>query len=428
MIKQKIDEFLLSEDMHYKNLDFGKCVEGFIKEMKSGLNTHSSLEMLPSYVSMDEYDYSNKKAIAVDAGGTNFRVSLISFDKEKNYTIEYLQNYPMPGTYGAMDANAFFDVIAQRLAPIADKARDIGFSFSYPAEITPHRDGIIKYLVKELKVNGAEGLYLGENIKLALKRAKLNDDKNIVVINDTVVALLGGKAAYPTQFSGYIGFILGTGFNSCYVEKSSNIGKISSKKQRDTMIVNMESGGYDKLLRGNLDRELDCSAKDPGVHQLEKMISGAYIGQLARLVFNFAADKGLLGVQTASRINELKDLPTLELSLFLAEPKGQNILAALCANDDDIQMLYGIAEVLIERAAFYTAVVLSASAVMSVKTSDRELCISAEGTTFYRLKNLKEKTTYYLDEYLSRIGLCAQIIKVENSAVTGAAIAALINA
>jgi hypothetical protein len=45
-----------------------------------------------------------------------------------------------------------------------------------------------KYLVKELKVNGAEGLCLGENIRYALKRAGLEHHKNIVVVNDTVVA------------------------------------------------------------------------------------------------------------------------------------------------------------------------------------------------------------------------------------------------
>ena len=56
------------------------------------------------------------------------------------------------------------------------------------------------------------------------------------------------------------------------------------------------------------------------------------------------------------------------------------------------------------------------------------ICITAEGTTFYKLKGLKSKVEYYLKEYLiNKKDRYIEIINVENATLIGAAIAGLTN-
>ena len=78
------------------------------------------------------------------------------------------------------------------------------------------------------------------------------EKKSIVLVNDAVTTLIGGKAACPDrQFDSYIGFIWGTGTNTCYMEQTRRITKLGSAADIDgTMLINVESGGYAKAPRG----------------------------------------------------------------------------------------------------------------------------------------------------------------------------------
>ncbi|MHC4187885.1 MAG: hexokinase, partial [Planctomycetota bacterium] len=86
-------------------------------------------------------------------------------------------------------------------------------------------------------------------------------------------------------------------------------------------------------------------------------------------------------------------------------------------------------ERLIERAGKLTAINLSAMVLKSGsgKNPERPVCIVAEGTTFYEMKDLKDKTEYYLSECLRQRGVFFDVVNVENSTLIGAAIAGLTN-
>jgi hexokinase len=58
----------------------------------------------------------------------------------------------------------------------------------------------------------------------------------------------------------------------------------------------------------------------------------------------------------------------------------------------------------------------------------KPICIVAEGTTFYQMKDLKFLTEFYLKQYLeNKLGIYYEIISVENATLIGAAIAGLTN-
>ncbi len=113
-------------------------------------------------------------------------------------------------------------------------------------------------------------------------------------------------------------------------------------------------------------------------------------------------------------------------------PYDDNPLANACkqGNADDILTLYHIADRLTERSAKLTAINLSAMVIKSGEGTDptKPICIVAEGTTFYQMKSLKDRTEFYLKQYLeNKLGSYYDIISVDNATLIGAAIAGLTN-
>lgn len=96
--------------------------------------------------------------------------------------------------------------------------------------------------------------------------------------------------------------LVGTGSNSCYVEKLDKIeSKISGKYDESMphMLINTEWGAFGE--RGTLDfvvtefdRDIDDNSINPKTQIYEKMISGMYMGELARLVLEKLNNEGHL--------------------------------------------------------------------------------------------------------------------------------------
>ena len=109
-----------------------------------------------------------------------------------------------------------------------------------------------------------------------------------------------------------------------------------------------------------------------------------------------------------------------------------NPLAAALAKgtDDDRATLALLIERLVERAGMLAAITLTATVLKSGQGLNPEapVCITAEGTTFYRLKGLKAKTEYYLKRYLTdHHHRYWKLVEIENATLIGAAVAGLTN-
>lgn len=434
-IRNDVTEFLKKYGMDFEDIDLEASCNVFLEEMHKGLaGENSSLQMIPTYIETDKDVPINKPVIAVDAGGTNFRVATVYFDESKKPVLADASVYSMPGLKEEASKDSFFKTMAGYLKPVIDSSDDIGLCFSYPAEILPNKDGRLIRFSKEIKAQEVEGEMIGENLAAAIRDLGCEAEKHIVLLNDTVTTLLAGKAAFhDRKLSTYIGFILGTGTNCCYVEQNKNITKKRDLDPAKTQIVNVESGAFGKAPRGRLDLEFDESTLDTGMSTFEKMISGAYLGPLCLHCARAAARDGLFSIGAAERLSSIQQTETKDVDDFVCRPQGDsNPLASACNTgvDEDVTTLYHLIDRLIERAAKLTAINLSSMVLKGGKGEDpcSPVCIVAEGTTFYELNSLKTRVEHYLRAYLEdEKHRHYELVNVENATLIGAAIAGLTN-
>lgn len=432
-VKREVVRFLKKYQMDHLDVDFDRNLDVFLKEMQRGLaGKKSSLEMIPTYIEVGADVPGNKRVIVIDAGGTNFRTAVVHFDNHKKAVIENLKLFKMPGVEREMGKAEFFNTMAGYLKDVAGAAENIGFCFSYAVDMQPNKDGRLIRFSKEVKAPQVQGELVGESLNRALAAAGMGGNKHMVLLNDTVVTLLAGVGYQNKTYGSYVGFILGTGTNCCYVESNANVKKQKGVDKARCQIINTESGGINGIQRGKIDTAFDKSTTNPGVHKFEKMISGAYLGPMFFCTVRKACDEGLFSDAAAGGLLRLTSLDTRDMNEFMQYPYGVNRLAAICksGSDEDAMKLYCIADRLTERAAKLTAINLSAMAIKSGQGTDptRPVCIVAEGTTFYQMKTLKSRVEFYLKQYLeNKRSIFTEIIGVDNATLIGAAIAGLTN-
>jgi len=390
--------------------------------------------MIPTYIETERDVPVNELVIVLDAGGTNFRAATCYFDENKNPVFENFKLYPMPGVKEKVSRRKFFEIMTGYVKDIAGVSSKVGFCFSYPCDMFPNKDGKLIRFSKEIKADEVIGEMIGANLTSAMASSGLGGDKNVVILNDTVATLLAGRAGSGKRdFDSYVGFILGTGTNTSYVESNKNITKKKDLDLTKSQIINVESGGFGKGPRGEIDLLLDGSTNNPGEYTFEKMISGAYLGALCLEVIRVACKDALFSNNAKEALIKLDRLDTKEVSDFLSFPEDGNShlgSALLNAKDEDRDSLAYLLRKIVERAAKLSAINLSSTVLKSEKGKDpnHPVCIVAEGTTFYGLKGLKPKVEYYLKKYLEgKKQRYCEIVKVENATLIGAAIAGLTN-
>jgi len=434
-IRDRVISFLKKHGMDHKDIDIEKNCNVFLEEMQKGLaGEDSSLQMIPTYMETDKQVPVNETVIVVDAGGTNFRVATAYFNEDRKPVLENFRSYPMPGLKEEVSKQTFFKTMAGYMEEVVDASRNIGLCFSYPTEIFPNKDGRLIRFSKEIKAKEVEGQMIGENLAVAISALGRDAAKHIVLLNDTVTTLLAGCASFQERaFSTYIGFILGTGTNCCYVEQNKNITKKTDLDPTKTQIINIESGSFGKAPRGSIDLQFDRSTLDAGLSTFEKMISGAYLGPLCLKSARVAAEDGLFSRTAAENLNTIEQIDTKDINDFMCRPKGDsNPLASSLdtTTEQDVITLHHLIDRLVERAAKLTAVNLASVVLKSGQGQNpcAPVCIVAEGTTFYGLKSLKTRVEYYLKEYLEdRKQRYYEIVSIENATLIGAAIAGLTN-
>ncbi len=428
-MKTQVEEFLNRHNLNADEISMDELCNLFLDEMKAGLaGKESSLAMIPSFCSPDAVPKKGEKVIVIDAGGTNFRTCLVIFDQDLNPVISDFKRSRMPGIDKEVSAKEFFSIIADETERLIDKSDRIGFCFSYAATILPDHDGIPECFSKEIKASDVLGKHLGREILNELaSRGYDVSNKKVMILNDTVATLLAAEAKNTKgSYDGCIGFILGTGTNTAYIEKVSNITKLDPSIPREgNQIINVESGCLDICL-GDIDRAFLNTTKEPDLYCFEKMISGVYLGPLAYLVISKAVEEGLFSKGFGKAFSAIDGLTTIQMNEFLLEEEG-NALAGIAEDEEDYDTLFEILGSFIARAAKLTAANLASAVLITDfgKDEDHPVLINADGTTFHKTAFLKSYTTEYLEAFLSEKGRRAVITQIENSPTIGSAIGAL---
>ena len=478
----ELREFLLANMLTAEQYDLATEIGAFRGDMLCGLEGEdATLPMIPTFLSTDADLSGEQTLIVLDAGGTNLRTGIARLHDGVIDGVEYTK-CKMPGIEKTVTNDEFYDFLAERLAPYLDLGDKIGFCFSFPAECLDDGDAKLVRFSKEIKVDGAEGKYVCRELLAAIRRRGVTKAFTCVQLNDTAAAMLGGMAvANQAKYSGFIGFILGTGVNACYVEKTENVGKYVNKAPlckgscrgeaeteglygqtscnagqelttppalratspytgealdgattqlpntgeataraytKPTMVINTEAGMYGGFARGPIDVRLDKRSKLPGDHRAEKMLSGVYLG---KIIYEALSDAQAAGLVSSAPQSETREVPMPDVNQFLA---GEASMLDLLSPADRetaraiILSIYG-------RAARLCAVMLAGIALQMHAGREKPICVVLEGSTYHLSPMLKAALARDLTALEKLYGLTFEIVKLEHQSLTGAAYAAL---
>ncbi|UYV68770.1 GCK [Cordylochernes scorpioides] len=280
-----------------------------LREFKAGLAqaTHeaATVKMYPTYVRDVPNGSEHGKFLALDLGGTNFRVLLIDLDGD----VFKMENeiYAIPQEIMLGSGEQLFDHIADCLAHFTEKQGvkniklPLGFTFSFPCRQEGLTSARLTNWTKGFKCSGVIGEDVVQLLRQAVLRRQDVDIDVVAVVNDTTGTLM--SCAHRNRRC-RLGLIVGTGTNACYMEQLDEVELFDETKQKSNgqpkqMIVNTEWGAFGdngclSFIRTPYDEAIDRQSLNPGRQLFEKMISGMYMGELVRQILVHAAYKGLL--------------------------------------------------------------------------------------------------------------------------------------
>lgn len=288
------------------------------------------VKMLPSFIRATSVGKESGEFLALDLGGSNFRVLLITLHGDGKKGEMRHVTYGVPQELQQGTGEHLFDHVAdclhnfmvdQRLS--CNKTLPLGFTFSFPCQQRGLASASLVAWTKGFSASGVVGKDVVQLLTDACRRK--NIAVNVVaLVNDTVGTMLACSFFDPDCS---IGLIVGTGSNACYMERLQNITKLDGLVSvndglPEEMCINCELGAFgddgkiDKY-RTVHDRTLDANSINPRKQTFEKMISGMYLGELVRLVLVELAGAGLLfsgSAVTSSAIGKQGSFSTRILS------------------------------------------------------------------------------------------------------------------
>jgi hexokinase len=323
-IKELVNEFHLSDD------SLRNCVDYFIEQTKAGLakTTERGLPMIPTFVTSVPDGSEKGTFLAVDLGGTNFRVCSVKLNGDSTYEL-IQEKAPIPHELMVGNSYQFFDYLALQVEkflkfhhsdkfyrepssdPRTPEVFKMGFTFSFPVDQTGLNRGKLIRWTKGFDIKDA----VGKDI-VGLLQSHLNMRGLPVhvaaLVNDTVGTLMSRSYTKPNGGRTLIGCIFGTGTNGAYSEKIKSIPKFNAAGHPEItdkiMVINTEWGSFDNDLvstpDNRFDKQVNQNTPNKGFHMFEKRISGMFLGELLRLVLVELQVEGYLFAETDELISD----------------------------------------------------------------------------------------------------------------------------
>lgn len=385
-----------------------------LQDMYKGLTSgNADQAMIKAGKTVNRTINEGENVIVIDAGGTNFRSCLVT-KTQNGIEISEFEKTSMPAIERKLSKKEFYSAIANNISRLKDCSDKISFCFSYAMEITENGDGKILRFSKEIKAEEAVGTYIGKELLAELKNQGWAKIKKINVLNDTTALLLSSYVSENKNWGKHIAFILGTGMNSAYIKKEH--------------IIVTECGMYSALPQSDFDLIVCGRTRQPDKSILEKMCSGAYLGEIAFEMLIKASFEGLFSESFASEIKKLDGLTTADFDSLFIEGKSSCLSEIIKqGSEKDIQLLKELITAIISRSANLTAEAIY-SAIIASDYQDKEkeelpVCITCNGSTFWKTPLLKEKVENRLKTLLPTD---FEIIKIEDDITKGSFAAAFI--
>jgi len=264
----------------------------FVDELTLGLKEDGhTLKMIPSYVTHRPSGKETGSYLALDLGGTNFRVCEIYLEGDSKVRLTQ-KKFTIPDYAKCGQSDVLFDFLAESVLAFITENNiptesdiPLGFTFSFPVKQTAIDKGYLINWTKGFDCKDTINKDVVELLNEALARKNVKVHVTALV-NDTVGTLMSHAYSDPGTM---VGVIFGTGTNAAYVEKVSAIPKwTGGPVETGEMIINCEWGAFDNervvLPFNKYDQMMDEGSNNKGEQTFEKMISGLYLGEIVRQV------------------------------------------------------------------------------------------------------------------------------------------------
>ena len=388
--------------LKFSDAELSEINASFVDEMNRGWEfghgqgataDQSSLKMISSHINILPTGDESGVFFAVDLGGTNLRVLRVALASGKATIKEHLEAIPARVISKDATGPELFDFIAKACSKLTgDLSLDsppmpLGFTFSFPCAQKSIKSGTLIEWTKGFETQGCVGEDPAELLQAALDRQQVP----LVVdalCNDTVGTLMTNTYQKKSKFC-RIGVILGTGTNAAY-----------SDPQLDDLILNIEWGGFNLLpRRSQFDEEVDKHSPNAGKQHLEKMVSGLYLGEIARLATVHALQ--LQGCKVPHILKKQHNIDTAAISHLLSDDAEMMAQYPLVDIDKSaLAVLRTISEAVLDRSAAVAAAVLAAVIHRATFGKDTRKCeVGIDGSLFTKGHQYKGRLLKHLQQF-----------------------------
>ncbi|KAJ7594963.1 hexokinase [Mycena floridula] len=425
-------------------------VEAFKDTLDLGLEKPKQIvPMIPTFVFGWPTGQEIGDFLAVDLGGTNLRVCLVTLQGEGKFEITQ-SKYRLTEEQKQEDGQKLFDFCAECLQtfidtnlaqengsfslPPGDKLA-LGFTFSYPCFQERIDHGELIRWTKGFGAGNTEGRDVAAMFRESLAKFNLPIELT-ALINDTTGTLIASHYVNPKT---KIAVIFGTGCNAAYMENASSIGKINDLgiASTDQMAINCEWGAFDSfehehLPRTKYDAIVDDTSNKPGEQAFEKLISGRYLGEIMRLVICELIDEGVLFLgQNTYKLEVPYVFETAFLSLMESDPTDELLMVigifthffAVETTLAERQFFRALAKLIGRRAARLSACGIAAI-VSKMGYLDDGCAVGADGSLYNKYPGFADRVHEGLQDVFGDKGRNITTYHAEDGSGVGSAIIA----
>ncbi|OJJ80186.1 glucokinase glkA [Aspergillus glaucus CBS 516.65] len=290
-------------------------VAEYIRQMGEGLTQeNTTLSQIPTFVTSVPNGTEKGLYLAVDLGGTNFRVCSIDLHGDTTFSVTQ-SKIMVPGELmSAENSKELFVFLARQIEAFlrihhnehfethlqrrrdgtaTQEMFDLGFTFSFPVRQSGINKGTLIRWTKGYNIPDAVGQDVCALLQSAIDELEL-PVRVAALVNDTVGTLMARSYTSPGKTRTLIGAIFGTGTNGAYLEKLDRVTKLENgeygkyDKSTGEMLINTEWGSFDNhlsVLPSTIyDQQVDADSNNPGIQMFEKRVSGMFLGEVLRRV------------------------------------------------------------------------------------------------------------------------------------------------
>ncbi|KAI9367711.1 hexokinase-domain-containing protein [Aspergillus egyptiacus] len=428
----------IAGEFEYSPEDVQQGVKEYIREMDEGLSEEgTTLSQIPTFVTSVPNGTEKGLYLAVDLGGTNFRVCSIDLHGNNKFSLTQSKIMIPRELMTSGSSKELFLFLARQIESflrihhsehfeahlkrkreaIVEDLFDLGFTFSFPVRQLGINKGTLIRWTKGFNIPDA----VGQDVCVLLQNAIDELDLPVRVaalVNDTVGTLMARSYTSPGETGTFLGAIFGTGTNGAYVENLDRITKMDKIEHSDydkstgEMIINAEWGSFDNHLsvlpNTKYDKELDAESNNPGIQMFEKRVSGMFLGEILRLaLLDLHRNNGLFKPNASSDVHIPESssfyrqwgIDTSLLSIVEADETEnfEKVKSALKdhlkikrPSDDDCKAVKTLVHAIGKRAARLSAVPLAAILISTGKLQTDDLVdIGVDGSVVEHYNNFE---------------------------------------